>query len=289
MKIHSVHLSFNGREPISNQVGCSTDLFFIGDIHGKHEYLSRALEIAREQNGKLICVGDLFDSYDRSLEDQFKCVDIIAQNSDDILCIAGNHDLGYLDGFPTCSGRSFVTRFMMNSAIPNVGISYSRWISTLPHIFVVEFEIDDLNPCLVSHAGLTSQLLSNEQYNNFAFGSEVISVEEVIDLTQSVGSLNNGLLGIGNSRGGSEEVGGIFWCDLNDDFCPIPNISQIFGHTKVSQVYAVTEVLGNLNFAIDCLDSNPQILHLSTKDGELKWFVVDIFPRLVASSTPGGC
>ena len=40
------------------------------------------------------------------------------------------------------------------------------------------------------------------------------------------------ILGAGAARGGSQEVGGVAWCDM-DEFAPIRGIRQVFGHTPL--------------------------------------------------------
>lgn len=251
------------------------DLFIIGDLHGRYDVLEKAHKMSKDRGGILVCVGDLFDSFDRSTDDQLRCVDIIA-NNDDISCISGNHDIAYLDGYPICSGRSRITKLRIGEYVKGLGITYERFISRLPCALVIDTGIKGVNPILVTHAGLTANLLRYDQY--LLFKDEVFSSKEVVDLINSQGSE---LISVGAARGGWDKVGGIFWCDLEREFAPIPNLPQVFGHSRVPAIKTIvckgdTESFNDLSFAIDCLDCKQQILHIYKDNGEIKWEAVKL-------------
>jgi len=72
-------------------------------------------------------------------------------------------------------------------------------------------------------------------------------------------------------RNKAKAIGGIFWCDFNQEFVPIKGINQIFGHTgydnrnkeylKGSKI-RLLKGIDSENYCIDCLDRKQDFLQL---------------------------
>jgi len=241
------------------------NIFFIGDIHGRFELLRSAINVAQKQNGVLICVGDFLDSYDRNSLDQMECLDLVSEN-DNVEAIPGNHCISYLgQNFPSCSGHSFSTKTILNSQMRSRKGDYLSFLRELPHAFLIENPV--CNPILVTHAGLSADFLAARQKGIDLFrksvAQEKLSPQNVFDAMDSFG---HSLLAVGKARGGLSSNGGIFWSDLRKEFDHIPNLPQVFGHTRVPEITSIssedTDEIGNTSFAIDCLDRKNRILNL---------------------------
>lgn len=90
-------------------------------------------------------------------------------------------------------------------------------------------------------------------------------------------NFNGSLYGIGRCRGGFQDVGGIFWCDFNQEFQPIEGLRQVFGHTSQRQI----EQDGD-NYCIDCLERGKlEVLQYNTETDKLT-----VVPLSAAASPP---
>lgn len=201
---------------------------FVGDIHGKYEVVSKALDM----DGHKVFVGDFLDSYDRNTDDMEKCLTLVieALEKDDCTVILGNHELSYMDHQRWgCSGFSVETAEMFSH--------YKGKLVMMAVPFYIPTE-----DFLVTHAGL-----DNYYWTNYGFTLE--NLPERLDGFLS--NTNHDLYGVGRCRGGSKNVGGIFWNDFLREHTPVPELHQVFGHTRVPEI----SVKGT-SVCIDCLDSN---------------------------------
>ena len=264
-KIHSCFFGFDRSKSMLVETRETNNIFFIGDIHGRFESLRSAINVAQKQNGVLICVGDFLDSYDRNSLDQMECLDLVSEN-DNVEAIPGNHCISYLgQNFPSCSGHSFSTKTILNSQMRSRKGDYLSFLRELPHAFLIENPV--CNPILVTHAGLSADFLAARQKGidllRKSVAQEKLSPQNVFDAMDSFG---HSLLAVGKARGGLSSNGGIFWSDLRKEFDHIPNLPQVFGHTRVPEITSIssedTDEIGNTSFAIDCLDRKNRILNL---------------------------
>lgn len=206
---------------------------FIGDVHGK----VNAVEAALSKDGHKVFVGDFCDSFDRSVDDHEKCLVLVldAIESDEATAIFGNHELSYLMPYPhRCSGYSTSMEQMLrphqkrirDSFVPFLEIGYD-W--------------------LVTHAGLHPDV--------------AIALPETWE--SEFQNPNSPMHWIGRSRGGRHPIGGMFWCDFNDEFQPIDGMNQVFGHTRHRTRDIRTKTGNNsINYCIDCLDTKIKFLEL---------------------------
>lgn len=208
---------------------------FVGDVHGKVEAVERALDF----DGPVIFVGDFIDSFDRSPKDHDRCYQLVidAIKRGKAQAIFGNHELSYLQPFThKCSGYDFDRCEVVRKHEGDILALFKPYIL-----------LDEL---LVSHAGLTKQIW--DEFN--------LTVE---NLTAKLDSWwrddKSPMHWIGYSRGGINPVGGLFWCDFNDDFKPIPELAQVFGHTRGKGIRQKENA-----FCIDCLHAKVEFLNIET-------------------------
>lgn len=201
---------------------------FVGDVHGKVDSVEKALAM----DGKKIFVGDFIDSYDRTTAEHKKCYDLVfdAIDKGEAEAIYGNHELSYiLPDRHRCSGYSGERQMLMTH--------YGKMIQDRfkPYIYLAD-------GTLVSHAGLCNKLWKS-------FDISLATLTATLDKWWP--DLKSPMHFIGHARGGRNDVGGMFWCDFNLEFEPIPELPQIFGHTRGKGI----RTDGNA-FCIDCLDQN---------------------------------
>lgn len=205
---------------------------FVGDIHGKVEEVSAALSM----EGKVIFVGDIIDSFDRTVDQHEECFLLIfeAIRKGKAQCIFGNHDLQYVLPNHRCSGYSIQRDSLMQKVAPEMMELF------VPFIFMKEHSL------LVTHAGLTNQIWVEHHLTKDG-------LEEVLEKWWK--DPRSPAHWIGRYRGGWHRVGGIFWCDRRREFQPVEGLSQVFGHTSSACVDGILEE--NKNWCIDCLDRWP--------------------------------
>jgi len=203
---------------------------FVGDIHGKHDIVEEALQ----QDGRIVFVGDFLDSFNESPENQIKCINTVlnAITLGKADAIPGNHELGYIYDQHSCSRWKDLTRRLFQPLIPEV-----------LKLFVPFMQIGD--EWLVTHAGAVQEVLPTGTSPTLDWAND----------------LDSSAHWIGRSRGGFNYIGGIWWCDFNREFEPIPGLNQIFGHTAGRDIRIKTGV-NSINYCIDCLDSTKRFLTL---------------------------
>jgi hypothetical protein len=218
---------------------------FVGDIHGKIDVVNKALD----EDGTIIFVGDLVDSFDRSVGEQERCVKTVldAIDAGKAECIFGNHELSYL--MPTthrCSGYKNTMDMVLMQYRADILAKFK------PAILLG----DEACPnWFITHAGM----------HPIVFADYIASNQPIEEWAAPNEATNRGSAAhwIGQARGGYQKVGGIYWCDFNDEFKPVDGINQIFGHTrhKATGIRTLHSDLSE-NYCIDCLDSKAEFLRL---------------------------
>lgn len=238
---------------------------FIGDIHGRIDALKKAANLAQELGATLISVGDIFDSYDQSIENQFECFRLLLdlRTEDKAVILPGNHDLAYV--FPrihSCSGNKAITMAKMSETYN--GRTYKFWLENLPYWIWIDPYGEMKDPLLVTHAGLTDSC-----FRSISPYEENLYIKNIPNLILSeekyYGPDAPIYANIGYARGGNNNTGGIFWCDFNNEFEPIDNLNQVFGHTRAKNSPGIRErknLNSGTNFCIDCLDLEDNFLLL---------------------------
>ena len=223
---------------------------FVGDIHGRIE----VMEFVEKQfpEHQKIFVGDLVDSFDRTRRQQLACVEkaFTMIERGDTRVILGNHELSYLvPREMRCSG------FGESMAAMLLPLKSDIWKKFDHYVWMAEHKL------LVTHAGLTDLL-----WTTYALTLENLPAKlDEWKLAQWDTSPNGW---IGKSRGGRNPVGGIFWCDFNDEFRPVKGLKQVFGHTSFAEVQhdlsnGIRSRKGG-NYCIDCLARSQEFLEFDS-------------------------
>lgn len=221
----------------------------IPDIHTKWKQAEKFI-LENSEIDKIILLGDYFDDFDDSVstncDTAYWLKNII--NKDNVIALFGNHEFNYFKKLSICSGYSKQKYRAINSIL-----TLEDWYKLKTYYYDMD------NNIFFCHAGATKPLFVNPITNEF-------NLEKIKDMYESpdkLYTLDWVRTEIGVSRGGLSNYGSIFWCDFNEDFEPIENLLQIFGHTFVSEP--------KLNKNSICLDTRlNHCLIIDTNNNELK-------------------
>lgn len=203
----------------------------VGDLHGQIHIAEKALELGLPT----IFIGDYLDSFTVSVENQILLLQVVldAVKEGQAVALYGNHELSYMDDFMRCSGFKAATQ------------AHVMHMDLSPLLYWVKRE-----GFLLSHAGVSQRMLD--------------ATDETIEEYLQAGQYAD----IGYTRGGRSPVGGLLWCDWNQEFQPVEGTPQIVGHTRGNGI----RQKGN-SYCIDCLeDTKPQVVAI--EDGKLE--IVDL-------------
>lgn len=232
----------------------------VGDVHGKVHVVERALA----QEHPVTFIGDYLDSFDRTIEDHLKCMELIfaAIDAGKAKALYGNHELSYLIPKMSCSGYNpkmakYVDAIPSGDGAPSDTRFEGGLRKQMADRFV-SFLFYEPN-ILLTHGGLDKRIW--DQYNL-----------TLTTLPQALAEWSNDVdspaYWIGRSRGGIKPCGGIFWCDFEREFHPIPGLIQIVGHTRGQKL----RTIGTENFCIDYNDYLHDLFYfdLPTDEGEVR-------------------
>lgn len=211
---------------------------FIGDIHGKVDQVERALAM----EGQKIFVGDFIDSFDKTPAEHSKCYSLVLEAIDkgEAQAIFGNHELSYLPvvgGRHRCPGWDYARKQVVEQYKDQIMTKFK------PYVLLDE-------SFLVTHAGLTKQIW--DKYN-----LETGKIGQFLAEGWANNNWRDPIHWIGWFRGGRDTTGGIFWCDWNAEFTPVPGLTQVFGHTAGKGIRQIEQ-----SFCIDCLDRESTFLEM---------------------------
>lgn len=235
---------------VDNWIGV---MIAIGDIHGD---IALMKTIVAQFSCKRIWLGDFVDSRQNSTKDCVACLWFaleLAQQGDVVLY--GNHEYHYLKPRVFYTGYNQATQVAFDKAREEI-IKLFKW-----------YHWDKSKTILFTHAGL-SRVVHDEVFWDNPFISRV-ERENLDPIFKGLASM------IGRCRGGNSVYGGPLWNDWEKEFLPIPELTQVFGHTPVKRI----ESRGN-NYNLDCLEygekqvlnlseENPQIVSINTQGKEL--------------------
>lgn len=209
----------------------------IPDIH--HKWKKAEQIILHNEYDNIIFLGDYFDDFDDTIEDAKDTAKwlkdaLTLKNSTFLL---GNHDTGY--AFPRnpylkCSGFSVEKCNAINRIL-----TPDDWGKFKLFHFHQEYYI--------SHGGISPYIFAHPTHG---ISKERLEVQchEAWEMARD--NLYTWYLGSGVARGGLQPYGGIIWLDFNIEFEPIPNISQIVGHTP-GKVVRMQMGENSLNYCLD--------------------------------------
>ena len=219
----------------------------IGDIHGKTIWKT----IDPELYNKIIFLGDYVDSFDESnMTIENNLLDIIQFKkdfNDKVVLLLGNHDLQYLFQYYLhgCSGY----RSEMYTALHKI-------FTENKDLFCIAYEYDNT---IWTHAGIHAGWY---EYR-FKYKDETILSDR---LNHAFDDYYKPLFDVGYIRGGDHDVGGPFWCDINElSSKPLHGYNQIVGHNRVKYIKKIYKYNQEIVF-IDTLESdNPKFFEKEFK------------------------
>lgn len=231
-------------------------LLFIGDLHGNVHFLESLL--AGFPHHTKIFLGDFLDSRQFTRDDEIKTLEIVLDliEQGEARSCFGNHEWSYLEPAMRCSGyeQAFDIRLK----------PYKDRMRRLLETF---FWLPE-QKILVTHAGITHKLWQECKFSVERL-PRILTDWSMLPVTETPAGW------IGVPRGGSDLVGGTYWCDWYGEFEPVPGIIQILGHTSSLAIHEqlVKETQGirrrGSNYNIDCLTRTWEVLELK-KDGTLR-------------------
>lgn len=200
----------------------------IPDIHLRHEQAERI--IASVKADEIVFLGDYFDDFGDTPEMVSKTCDWLeaSVNKPNRIHLFGNHDMHYAHtyrGFQ-CSGYDQWKYFLIHDTLPREVWDKFKYFHVLD------------NKWLLTHAGLhdlnlpdSVKKLAGDRPKFFKEIGEYLDTEVINGFRAVANNVPHWIFGAGRSRGGSQRVGGIVWCDFEREFIPIKGLNQIFGHT----------------------------------------------------------
>jgi len=207
----------------------------IGDVHGLSNWKDFIFGGGYEKwrsdqdhsvikHDKIIFIGDYFDSFTvPNAEMKHNIMEIIHLKEtlgDRVVLLLGNHDIHYIDKKYRCSGIR-----------PEMWFDFNEIMRMNSHLFQAAYQYKDI---LWSHAGLTRG--SWEIYKRF-LDEEGIKYEDYADALNILYKMNyEPIFYAGYGRGGSSRNPGIFWADKRELINDPEVVSQVVGHTPVSDI-----------------------------------------------------
>lgn len=209
-------------------------ILVIPDIHQRVNSVDRILQ--RESDfDKVIFLGDFFDSYDPEVgarETAKWVMNKWKELGDKAVWLVGNHDAAYYEYKIKYVNSNFHNVrelvFWCTGVTKNKAVEISKEISIdfIRNCKLAHFE----EGILFSHAGILPHLIPVTE-------SDEDSLRDFLKIchhqweTFPYVDITNSIFGVGYCRGGRQSVGGLLWCDWNDEFFDGLPWSQIVGHT----------------------------------------------------------
>lgn len=196
----------------------------IPDIHLKHELAEKI--ILGVKHDEVIFLGDYFDDFGDTPEMVNNACDWLeySVNQPNRIHLFGNHDMQYAftNRSFQCSGYEQWKYFIIHD-----NLSPKKVWDKVKHYHILD------DQWLLTHAGLHKQLLPNHIANLYPNRETFLKeVSRYLDQEIVKGFRDQGwIFEAGASRGGMQRVGGIIWCDHNNEMYPILGLNQIYGHS----------------------------------------------------------
>ncbi len=221
--------------------------YVCGDQHGELAWVKKAVEIAGDD--PIIWLGDYCDSFYATVHTQLETISEIRKHD---IKIFGNHDNHYLTDDRNFRGSGWN---------PEARPLLKKKLKTLDGIYChVEDEY------IITHAGIVDPLAEHYDIDDLNKMAE--------HLNSFFGNYDNSLAiyNVSPTRGGLDDIPGIFWCDWSELKDTKVFKKQIVGHSQwacLKEGYARHDDIWN----IDSLQSKkPMMLKLKEgKEPEIVW------------------
>jgi hypothetical protein len=210
----------------------------VGDIHNRWKQTEKFLTIPAD---RYIFLGDYWDMfYDDIGEAQLTCLKVkeLLQRNDTTL-LFGNHDVSYRIGETTrCSGWTSEKNQVIHELMTEEDWSKMKYYEVL----------EDTNGIwLISHAGFHSDIFTHPIFGESLdyIHQKMKNAIEHLELFKCYPDE----MAAGLCRGGGNRIGGMLWCDFNQELVPFETFNQVFGHTPSRIIKA--DILNTQNYCID--------------------------------------
>lgn len=249
----------------------------VGDIHGKWEMVNEAFDtFIKGHYDKIIFMGDIYDSFDRTDEDMIHCANVInamlKTYPDRVVVIVGNHDEAYLRYNPEhfrCSGFRPMLHVKLHPQLLSMKKFYQYAYGIGNHLF--------------THAGVQYRWFS-KHFNTLQNCADMMGVDitdpthlwMVLDAVARTADSGIWKEKGPARRGMDSDYGSPMWCDLDEMLTngPYPGLHQICGHTHTDLMYRFNRFEGNKKYKdtsvtyVDVLAHHMQFLtiHIDEND-----------------------
>jgi hypothetical protein len=222
-----------------------------------HERIWKLKRILKDYSGvsRVVFQCDFFDSFHEPWEDMLDMAHWYAENcqNEKYAFSMGNHDMHYAHPLEAAICAGFQDAKM--HAIRGI-VKRAHWERMRLHHWVDGY--------LVTHAGWHAHHL----HPMLGFERQALTALEDRALHQLRNEFKvTALVQAGRARGGSAVFGGVTWLDWEDEFQPVPELSQIVGHTPADEVRENHRPeLNSFNY---CIDTNLNHVAL-VEDGKVR-------------------
>jgi hypothetical protein len=229
----------------------------IGDIHGRSVWKDI---VAQENPGRVIFIGDYFDSFNiGGAEQQYNFKEIIEfkeKGECEVILLIGNHDFHYYPGGETYSGYQ-------RGAAPAI----RQLLEENKHHLQMCYQLDNI---LFTHAGIGHNWLTHQ--NKYEPGVDSGTIADFVNAIWEYQP--NRFMFCGIDQYGNTKTQTPIWirpqaliAGNRDTFLKTEYI-QVVGHTQVRKIDIKGKATGGRYYFIDTLDTSTQFLVY--EDGKFK-------------------
>jgi len=218
-------------------------------------------DIRLNKNRTYIFLGDYIDSYHYTTDEKsilfFKeMLELKKKYPRKVILLLGNHDASYFLDYMQCSRYN-----------KEIASTILKLITDNLSLFKVAYQYENI---LWSHAGVANN------YKQLYFPK--ITIKNIdTHLNKQWLLLTPYLFNVGKIRGGFDNVGGIFWADVQETFEEsIKNLIQVVGHSKVQSIL-INRDCGFIY--TDCLHNRSVVLLTEIDKNSKKFFIYNLHTK----------
>ncbi len=217
------------------------------DLHLRHHVVDPIVDMEKPQ--RVVLLGDYFDDFDDKAGMHAATAAWVKSRLFSYDFLIGNHDIHYMsnDHRLQCSGYDDYKFKEINSVL-----KAEDWNQMKFHTWVGSY--------LLTHAGIHPHYMPLSGSLKKSFKPWMQRQEEDAFIKLKAG-MDHWFWAAGKARYGRAPVGGILWCDFNDEFKPVRQLHQLVGHTPGRHLIWAKQA-GSANL---CLDTDTHHYAVFTK------------------------
>jgi hypothetical protein len=239
-----------------------TTTIWIPDVHNKWRVVERILARHTERPLHVIMAGDYFDNFDDTMDDveavgHWLGTTIRRGVMDETVIwtrLLGNHDIPYI--YPHLNKSHWCPGYTPRKAL---AVAETR-IHHHPQAFKLHTWV---GPWLLTHAGVSARLFTDcykcppTLVPDRGRLTEMLTGDEAILHSDRIYSEKLILMDAG-WRMEERRIGGVTWCDWDEEFRPLPDIKQLVGHTPGREPrYKVNSICGDTHLRYYAIYNEP--------------------------------